>query len=141
MASICDYENALQAGVTGISKQDAEVVCRVMRAKLGREPSVKLLATMQKFLFGLRANYALQDTAKDFTEQAMAIVEARRQLASTDADIIQTLNSSAKCYSGSQGNVTLSNIAAALQASGEAATTMSEDGFYSLCATIGVMKQ
>ena len=139
--SICEHKNALQEGVTGISSQDAEFVCRAMNAKLGREPSPQLLATMQKFLFGLRANYGMRDSAKDFTEQAMAIVEARRQLERADADIIQTLNVAAKCYSGSDGRVSLVDIASALHASGDAAATISEDGIYSMCATIKVMKK
>lgn len=138
--SICEHKNALQEGVTGISSQDAEFVCRAMNAKLGRAPSPQLLATMQKFLFGLRANYGMRDSAKEFTEQAMAIVEARRQLERADADIIQTLNVAAKCYSGSDGRVSLVDIASALHASGDAAATMSEDGIYSMCATIEVMK-
>lgn len=135
--SICEHKNALQEGVTGISSQDAKFVCRAMNAKLGREPSPQLLATMQKFLFGLR----MRDSAKDFTEQAMAIVEARRQLERADADIIQTLNVAAKCYSGLDGRVSLVDIASALHASGDAAATISEDGIYSMCATIKVMEK
>lgn len=136
--SICDYDSALQDGVTGISKQDAESICRAISAKLGRDPSPKLLATMQKFLFGIRANFGFPDSAADFAEQAMGVIEGRRQLSSDEPTMIHTLNVTAKCFSGSQGRVTLRAIAAALRAAGEMAETLSDDGMYSMCAMIDV---
>lgn len=137
-ASICSYDRALQNGVTGISNQDAESMCRAMSAKLGRDPSPKLLATMQKFLFGIRANFGFPDSAADFAEQAMGVIEGRRQLNGTDPDMIQTLNLTAKCFSASQGRVTPRAIAATLRSSGDMAGTLSDDGMFSMCAMIDV---
>lgn len=134
--NICDYENALQEGVSGISKQDAQTICRAMQVELDRTPSPKLLATMQKFLFGLRANFALKDTAEDFTQQTLGVVKARQQINDDDAKIINTLNVVARCYSGSDGRVTPRAIGAALRAAGDAANSLSDDGIYSLCTMI-----
>lgn len=136
--SICDYDEALQEGVKGISKQDAESICRTMSAKLGRDPSPRLLATMQRFLFGIRANFGFNDSAANFTEQMMEIIEGRRQLGSEEPAMIQTLNVAAKCFSGSQGRVTPKAIAAAIRAAGNRADTLSDDGMYSMCAMIDV---
>lgn len=138
ISSICDYDRALQDGVTGISKRDAESMCRAMSAKLGHAPSPQLLATMQKFLFGIRANFDFQDSAADFAEQAMGVIEGRRQLDSEDSAMIHTLNVTAKCFSGSQGRVTPRAIAAALRTAGDMAETLSDEGMHSMCAMIDI---
>jgi hypothetical protein len=135
-ADICGYEEALQEGVTGISKQDAQTVCRTMRAELGRDPSPKLLGTMQKFLFGMRANFAVKDSPDHFASEVLGVVKARQQIDAEDAKILDTFNVVAKCYSGSQGRVTPRAIGTALHAAGDAGKSMSDDGIYTLCAMI-----
>ncbi len=134
-ASICDPENAVQPNIKGISKDDGAAICRTMQASLGRPPSPKLLATMEKMTFGLLA-YGYKGAAKELSYQVMNIIEARKQLDAGDEVMIGTMNVITKCFTGSDGHVTPRELNINLRASGPMAETMSDDGIYGLAAII-----
>lgn len=140
-ASICEYETAVPPGVVGVSHAEGRLICLTMRRALGREPSASTLGAMEKFLFVQRASFGFDGKPEDFASQIMSIIGARNQLGAPDSVLIGTMDLVAKCNSGTQGRVSVAELASNMLAAGEAASKLSDDGFLSTCAVIGAMKR
>jgi hypothetical protein len=133
--AVCESAQMDAQGVAHVSWKDAEQICNVMAASLGHQPSIRLLQTMDKMMFGFKLQ-GFNDSPKEIAYQVMNVIEERGQVNGDDESMIRTMNIIFKCFNGSQGHVTPKDFNINLRAMGSHAADVSDDFLYTMSALI-----